>query len=225
MKLLILRPQPGASESAERAREMGLAPVVAPLFAIRRVETGPVDAAAYDSVLLSSANGARHAPGGLTGLPCFAVGDGTAAAARRAGFRDVRVGPADGAAAAAMIAAAGLRRVLHLCGREHLALEQAGVAFERRIVYAAEPTAPRRFDGPAVAMIHSPRAGARFAQLAGNRSAIAIAAISAAAAEAAGEGWAAKAVAAAPRDQALLELAAKLCNTGGEATRNGGDGL
>jgi uroporphyrinogen-III synthase len=225
VKLLILRPEPGASETAARALEMGLAPVVAPLFAIQRVDAGPVDPADYEAVLLTSANGARHAPAGVTGLPCFAVGEGTAAASRQAGFSDVRIGPADGDAAAAMLGAAGIKRALHLCGREHLPVVAAGVAIERRTVYAAEPTPQAGFDGPAVAMIHSPRAGRRFAELVRDRPSIAIAAISAAAAEAAGEGWAAKAVAAAPRDQALLELAAKLCNTGAEATRDGGDGL
>jgi uroporphyrinogen-III synthase len=225
VKLLILRPEPGASETAARALEMGLAPVVAPLFAIQGVDASPVDAADYDAVLLTSANGARHAPAGLTGLPCFVVGEGTAAAARRAGFLDVCVGPADGAAAAAMIVAAARKRVLHLCAREHFPVVVAGVAIERRIVYAAEPMAKQPFDGPAVAMIHSPRAGRRFAELARDKSTILVAAISAAAADAAGDGWAAKAVAAAPRDQALLELAAKLCNTGAEATRNGGDGV
>ena len=119
------------------------------------------------------------------------------------------------------MAAAGVKRALHLCGRDHLAVEAAGVAIERRIVYAAEPVAQGRFEGPAVAMIHSARAGARFAQLAGDRKKIALAAISAAAAAAAGDGWAAKAVAAAPRDQALLELAAKLCNHGWDVVRNG----
>jgi uroporphyrinogen-III synthase len=225
VKLLILRPEPGASETAARARELGLDPIVAPLFEIRGVQAGPVNAADYDAVLLTSANGARHAPPGLTGLPCFAVGEGTAAAARQSGFADVRVGPADGASAAAMTAAAGMKRVLHPCGREHLPVTAAGVAIERRVVYSAEPTAPQPFEGPAVAMIHSPRAGRRFAELAGDKSSIVVAAISAAAAEAAGAGWAATRVAAAPRDQALLELAAKLCNTGGEATRDRGDGL
>jgi uroporphyrinogen-III synthase len=225
VKLLILRPEPGASETAARAREMGLAPVVAPLFAIESLDAGPIDPSDYDAVLLTSANGARHAPAGLTGLACFAVGDGTAAAAAQAGFSDIRTGPGDGPAAAAMIAAAGMKRAVHLCGREHRALEEAGVSIERRVVYAAEPVAREPFDGPAVAMIHSARAGSRFAGLARDKSTIALAAISAAAAEAAGEGWAEKAVASAPRDQALLELAAKLCNTGAEATRDGGDGL
>jgi uroporphyrinogen-III synthase len=200
---------------------MGLKPVVAPLFAITAV-TGPaVEAARFDAVLLTSANGARHAPAGLERLPCFAVGEGTAGAARAAGFGDVRTGPRDGAAAAAMMTAAGVRRALHLCGRDHLAVEAQGVEIERRIVYSAEPLPRPRFEGPAVAMIHSARAGARFAELAGDRSGIAIAAISEPAAAAAGEGWAAKAVAEAPRDQALLELAAKLCNHDPDVVRDG----
>lgn len=223
--LLILRPEPGASETAARALGMGLEPVVAPLFAIHGLEARPVERADYDAILLTSANGARYAPPGVAGLPCFAVGESTAEAARRSGFRDIRVGPGDGAAAAAMIAAAGMKRVLHPCGRDHLPIEAAGVAIERRIVYAAEPAAREPFDGPAVAMIHSPRAGRRFAELARDRSSIVIVAISAAAAAAVGEGWSATAVAAAPRDQALLELAAKLCNTGVETTKDRGDGL
>ena len=49
------------------------------------------------------------------------------------------------------------------------------------------------------------------------RGQIAVAAISAAAAEAAGPGWADMAVAAEPRDEALLELAVQLCQTEGDA--------
>ncbi|MEA3010486.1 MAG: uroporphyrinogen-III synthase [Sphingomonadales bacterium] len=221
MKLLILRPQPGASETEERARAIGLEPVVAPLFTIEGVDGPPVDAARYEAVLLTSANGARFAPSGLAALPCFAVGESTAAAARAAGFARVHTGSGDGAAVAAAMAAAGVRRAIHPCGRDHLAVEAEGVAIERHIVYSAEPVPHGRFDGPAVAMIHSARAGERFAELAGDRAMIAIAAISAAAADSAGEGWAAKAVAAAPRDQALLELAAKLCKYGFELVRDG----
>jgi uroporphyrinogen-III synthase len=224
VKLLILRPEPGGSETAARARAMGLEPVLAPLFAIRPVAGPPVEASRYDAVLLTSANGARHAPAGLASLPCFAVGESTAEAARTAGFADVRTGSSDGAAAAAMMAAAGVERALHLCGREHLAVKAAGMTIERRVVYAAEPVEQGPLEGPAVAMIHSARAGARFADLAGDKASIAVAAISPAAAAAAGGGWAAKAVAAAPRDQALLELAAKLCNHGNDVVRDG-DGI
>jgi uroporphyrinogen-III synthase len=225
VKLLILRPEPGASETAARAREMGLEAVVAPLFAIRPIPGPAVEADLYDAVLITSANGARHAPDGLAALPCFAVGERSAAAARAAGFADVRAGPSDGAAAAALMAAAGARRALHLCGSDRVAVSAPGVAIERRAVYSAEPVPQGPFPRPAVALIHSPRAGSRFAALAGDRAAIAIAAISAAAADAAGEGWAARAIAAEPRDHALLELAAKLCKYGREAVKDGGDGI
>ena len=90
MKLLILRPEPGASETAARAKAIGLEPVVAPLFEIIGVAGPPVEPGRFEAVLLTSANGARHAPAGLTVLPCFAVGERTAAAARSAGFGEVR---------------------------------------------------------------------------------------------------------------------------------------
>jgi len=63
-----------------------------------------------------------------------------------------------------------------------------------------------------VALIHSPRAGRRFAEVAGDRSEIRIAAISTAAADAVGLGWKAVAVADQPSDEGLLALAARLCN-------------
>jgi uroporphyrinogen-III synthase len=225
VKLLILRPEPGASETAARARARGLDPMVAPLFAIHGVAAPAVEAARYEAILLTSANGARHAPAGLSGLPCFAVGESSAAAARAAGFADVRTGPSDGAAAAAMMAAAGVKTVLHPCGRDHAPIAHPGIAIERHVVYAAEPMPWKGVKGPAVAMVHSPRSGARFAEVADDKGAIAIAAISAAAASAAGEGWADKKVAPVPRDSALLELAAQLCNHDLEAARDDTNGL
>ena len=63
-----------------------------------------------------------------------------------------------------------------------------------------------------VALIHSPRAGRRLAELIEDRSSIAIAAISSAAAEAAGTGWETVEAAEDPTDDALLALAERLCN-------------
>jgi uroporphyrinogen-III synthase len=65
-----------------------------------------------------------------------------------------------------------------------------------------------------VALIHSPRAGRRFTELVEDRSSISIAAISPAAAEAVGGGWKLVASAEHPTDDALLALAARLCNNG-----------
>lgn len=217
-KLLILRPQPGADETAARARALGLDPVVAPLFDVKPLAwTAP--AGPFDAIMLTSANAARHAGGGLAPflvLPCFAVGEATAAAARAAGFADVRTGPADGAALVEEMAAAGIASALHPCGREHVPLTGA-VSIADIPVYAADAVGafPEAARG-ALVLLHSPRAAARFAELARDRGAIRIAAISAATADAAGHGWASVSVAARPRDEALLELAAKLCQTEGD---------
>ena len=207
--------------------------MLSPLFRIVPLQWEAPDASDLDGLLLTSANAPRHAGQELarfTHLPCFAVGEATAAAAAGAGLADVRAGPSDGKAALDLAAEAGARRLLHLCGREHVPLERDGTTVARRLVYAAEPEpalaqpAIAALSARAVALIHSPRAAAHFAHLldgAGiDRGTIGLAAISAAAAEAAGAGWKEVAVAAAPRDEALLELAAKLCQTDVDETGN-----
>ena len=198
--------------------------MVAPLFTVRPVDWD-LPEGGLDAVLLTSANGARHGlTGVLAGLPCYAVGEATAQAARAMGARDVIAGPSDGAAAVALMAEAGAARALHLCGRDHIALAHPAVLLERRIVYAAEaaetlpPEALEALDGGALALLHSPRAAALFSRFVPKRGRVRIAAISTAAAQAAGSGWAEAQVAAAPRDEALLELAARLCKTGASPT-------
>jgi uroporphyrinogen-III synthase len=225
--VLILRPEPGAAVSAGRARALGLDPVVAPLFAVRPLTWDPPPGP-FDALLLTSANGARHAGPGLAayaGLPCFAVGEATAEAAAEAGIAQVRAGASDGVAAVEEMARAGVRRALHLCGREHLALSHRDILFERCAVYAAEaterlPKAATEALAEALVLLHSPRAASLFASFVEQRQAVRIAAISAAAAEAAGTGWAEVHAAPAPRDEALLELAARLCQTGARQERD-----
>ncbi len=218
-KVLILRPQPGADETAARAEALGLEPVVAPLFNVRAVEWAMPDSA-FDALLLTSANGARFgANPELAHLPCYAVGDATARAARDVGVREVIAGPSDGVAAVSLMAEAGVSRALHLCGRDHIALTHPAFAIERRIVYAADAAdrlpgeARQALDDGALALLHSPRAAALFASLVRDR-AHRVATISPAAAAAVGSAWAEVHIAATPRDQALLELAARLCKTG-----------
>ncbi|MEA3013684.1 MAG: uroporphyrinogen-III synthase [Sphingomonadales bacterium] len=220
MKILILRPQPGAGETAARARALGLDVVVAPLFAVRPLAWSPPDPAGFDAVMLTSASAARQASDGLTpfkALPCYAVGEASAAAAQEAGFAGIRIGPDDGAALLLMMAEDGIKAAFHACGEDHLALGHPAIAITRVPVYAAEAAErlPVAAEG-ALALLHSPRAAALFARLAGDRSRIIVAAISARTARAAGEGWRHVAVAARPRDDALLELAAKLCQDEGQ---------
>jgi uroporphyrinogen-III synthase len=220
MTVLVLRPQPGADETAARARALGLEVVVAPLFAVRPLAWTPPDPAGFDAVMLTSASAARQASDGLTPfkpLPCYAVGEATAAAAQEAGFADIRIGPDDGAALLLMMAEDGIKAAFHACGEDHLALGHPAIAITRVPVYAAEAAErlPVAAEG-ALALLHSPRAATLFARLAGDRSRIRIAAISARTARAAGEGWRHVAIAARPRDDALLELAAKLCQNEGQ---------
>lgn len=220
--LLILRPQPGASATARRAAALGLDPLVAPLFTIVATHWQEPDPDGYDAVLLTSANAARESGSRFLRLPCYAVGEATAAAARQAGYRDIRIGPSDAAAAAELMAADGVDRALHLCGRDHVAASAPGVTIDRRFVYAAEPVPALPRDAldalarGAIPLLHSRRAAEHFASLVGARAGIVVAAISPSVAEAAGQGWAGKAVAAEPRDEALLELAVQLCQTGRE---------
>lgn len=226
MKVLILRPQPGADETAARARALGLSPVVAPLFALRPLAWTPPDPAGFDAAMLTSASAARcggNALAAYAGLPCYAVGEASAAAARDAGFADIRTGPDDGASLLLMLAADGAARVFHPCGRDHLELAHPGISVTRVPVYASEGAAALGGEAAAalasgaIALLHSPRAAAHFASLLPDKSAVTIAAISARTARAAGAGWRGVAIAPAPRDHALLAIAAELCQTKDES--------
>jgi uroporphyrinogen-III synthase len=105
-------------------------------------------------------------------------------------------------------------RLLHLCGAERRAPMTAPQSITPVVVYRARPVEspdlPAATDS--VALIHSPRAGQRFAELVSDRANIVVAAISPAAAAAAGDGWKSVEAADQPSDEALLALAARLCN-------------
>jgi uroporphyrinogen-III synthase len=103
------------------------------------------------------------------------------------------------------------QRLLHLTGADHRHPETRHT-IESVIVYASvELESALIPSGDFVALVHSPRAGARLAALAPDRTKISIAAISARAAAACGPGWAATAIAEQPHDSALLAVAARLC--------------
>ena len=186
-------------------------PVQRPLFAVGALPWTAPDPAAFDGLLLTSANAIRH--GGpelarLRTLDVFAVGEATAEAARAAGFRVAVTGAAG--VDALLAALPGQQRLLHLTGVDHRRADTRHLVLSQA-VYLAAPLAPELPAGDLVALIHSPRAGARLADLARNRRAIAIAAISAAAARACGEGWASLDWPARPNDADLLALGARLC--------------
>lgn len=219
--VLILRPQPGADDTAERARERGLEPVVAPLFTIEARDWTPPSPDRFDAILLTSANAVRHGGPGLgpfLALPCYAVGEATAAAARDAGFADVRTGPSDAAAVAAMMADDGIRSAFHPGAAETAPIAQPDVVIEHVPAYSSvaadrlSDVADSALRSGAVVLLHSPRAAAAFAgQIGERRERTRIAAISDAAAAAAGAGWAGVGVALEARDEALLDAAEELC--------------
>jgi uroporphyrinogen-III synthase len=225
--ILILRPQPGADATARRAAGLGLTAIVAPLFRIDPVQWNAPAAEGFDGILLTSANAARYGGNGLKGfarLPCYAVGESTAEAARAAGFADIRVGRSDGQSLLGQIARDGRSHILHPCGYDHIELEHSSIGIERPIVYSAAPlnlsrAAVTAAVSGALILIHSPRAARRFGDLAGAsalpKNDMRLVAISEAAAAAAGPGWGEIHVADAPRDAAMLALAAHLGKPGG----------
>src|ERR1700742_924205 len=91
MRLLVTRPEPDATRTAEALRARGHEALVAPLLATLTIAAdfaGP-----HDGVLMTSANAARALAvhprrGELTRLTCFTVGGRTAEAARNGGFSD-----------------------------------------------------------------------------------------------------------------------------------------
>ena len=210
-QVVILRPEPGASATLARATTAGIEAVAIPLFAIAPVEWVAPAASDFDALLLTSANAVRHGGdqlAGLSALPTYCVGEATAVAARDAGFAVAGAGAGDAAALVEHVPR-GLR-LLHLAGRDHRAM--AGVS--AIIVYDSviiDPPPSLEALGGSVAMVHSPRAGARLAELIEARGNIKIAAISEAAAAACGSGWREVAAISAPGDGALLALAAALC--------------
>lgn len=123
-RVLVTRPEPGASETARRLEVLGFLPIKLPLHEIRSL---PVDLGALPknvaAVAITSANAIRHAPvevvERLKHLPCFAVGASTATAAADAGFLKVINGGGDAEALAELVVGqpSGGGPVAYLCGK------------------------------------------------------------------------------------------------------------
>lgn len=135
-RVLVTRPEPGASETTLRLKELGLHPIKLPLQETQGLDV-PDDVVSKDiaAVAVTSANAFRHAAPELLqrlrSLPCYAVGEATAAAAQAAGFSDVTEAGGDAGTLAGTIAAvrpAG--PVVYLCGSVRRPL------FEQRLANA-----------------------------------------------------------------------------------------
>jgi len=209
--LVVLRPEPGASATASRARKLGLDARTMSLFEVVPLSWTAPDPTDFDALVITSTNAVRHGGAALKrlmSLPVYAVGEATAAAARAAGF----VVATTGEGGVRDMALPSDQKLLHLSGRDHLPIDAATTiaVYEARPIQ--QPEGLDALDG-CVAVVHSPRAGRRLGELVSERSGIAIAAISPAAAEACGDGWTSVDAAAEPTDSALLALAARLCDS------------
>lgn len=189
--------------------------IVAPLLIPRAVDwvppPGDWEAVAFTSAAAPALGGAGLSS--LAHLPAYAVGAATGDAARAEGFGNVRVARGDASAVFAQAASDGIVRLLHLAGADRSAAhvpEELSVGVVT--VYAADLASTLPSDGYDIALLYSTRTAAHFALLfAGDRASVRLAALSPAIAAAAGTGWQAVAVAAAPTEDALFAAARLAC--------------
>jgi uroporphyrinogen-III synthase len=220
-RLIILRPEPAAGRTADKASRLGFDVLCHPLFAPLPLGWVAPPANGFDSLLLTSANTVRLAGAQLAAyraLPTYAVGAATAAALQEAGFVEVISGEGDASAIAARIAADGHRAVLHLAGTTVAPMEAGPLRLTRIPVYSMaslppDPTLLRDAIPGTILLVHSPRAGERLAERfpLDQRSALHIVAISHAALAACGSGWASLSAPHKPVDDDMLALALSLC--------------
>jgi uroporphyrinogen-III synthase len=102
MAILVTRPQPDNEKTGASLRARGFEVLLAPMLRFEPVALPDEPAADYAAVIVTSANALRAIEPqlgeyGLLGLPLFAVGERTAAAAREAGFGTVISADGDGA--------------------------------------------------------------------------------------------------------------------------------
>ncbi len=217
MKLLVIRPQPGADATAGRILTAGHEAVVMPLFEVQRVAWDAPSPDNYDALLLTSGNAVREAGEGLDGLrgvPVFAVGSATANAAHNRGLTTTAIGDSNVSDLLDIAKNAGQRHLLWLAGEDRLAVPVPDkMTLDIRVVYRITAlSAPDDFVGHVrsadAVLLHSPRAAFHFAvlcdELAINRAVVSLAALSPAIAESAGWGWHAIITAPAPNDAVLL---------------------
>jgi uroporphyrinogen-III synthase len=223
LPILTIRPEPGCGATVAAGKALGLAIAGYPLAELRPVRWS-LPPGEFDGVLLGSANAVRL--GGplvdkLVDKPAYAVGEATAAEARRRGFAVRRTGP--GLLQAVLDGLAGERlRLLRLAGRERVPVSPPeGIAIETVTAYESialplPEAAAEALRAGALVLLHSAAAARQFGgecdRLGIHRGDIRLTALGPRIAEAAGAGWAALRSAAEPNEAALLALAREMCH-------------
>ncbi len=218
--IAVLRPEPGNGVTAAAIEARGRIAIRMPLFEVRPLAWQAPDAQAFDALILTSANAVRQGGPGLPALrrlPVYAVGNATADAALRERFHVALIGEEDAVSLLARAEAAGVRRALHLAGRERT-IEAGGIIAAVRTVYASERRTPEdiaRLAG-GIALVQSARSAAWLGELVDaqglGRSGIALVAVSASALGTAGTGWQRVVVPGEPTSEALIEAAIALAD-------------
>lgn len=217
MKILVIRPQPGADATAKRIRTAGFKPVVIPLFAIEPLAAPSFVSSEFDAMLLTSGNAVRAAKKAVLsrgGLPIYAVGSVTAAALEHIGVQADYIGDEGVARLLTVAERRGHKRLLWLAGQDHSDPEiRPDIELETVIVYRSAPLPPppdfaRIVSECDATMLHSARAAKHFVQLCDEfmvpRQYLRIGAFSQTVADNVGQGWADIIVAPAPNDTLLL---------------------
>lgn len=178
MGVLLTRPLAESERTAERLRELGFEPVVAPLMEIFFLPTDLPAGQVQQAVVLTSLNGARAVaaqPGlrPLLSVRAFAVGSRTAEMAHTAGFADVETAAGEGDSlveAVARVCRPEGGAIVHVGGRDLAVdvaahLRQRGFeahhlpAYEARAAVELPPAAARTLRGGRLdaALLYSPR--------------------------------------------------------------------
>lgn len=207
-----------------------------PLFEVVAKSWEAIAADRFDALLVGSAMAFRHGGRGLgplKGLPVYAVGEATAAAAREAGFEVVVSGASSLQAVLGELNPAH-KRLLRLSGEDRVTLTPPkGVTIEDRVVYASTPREmPAELVAllrqPAIVAIHSAEAvrhlAAQCVRHGIRRATLRLAVLSPRIMTAAGEGWGEVATVPFPEDKPLLALARQMCQDPWPGARSAGPG-
>lgn len=148
-RVLVTRPEPSAAEFSSLLDRAGFETLIAPMTKYVAKEADFSDLDSFDAAVLTSPQGATLFGAAIDDREklIFAVGDATAEAAKRAGFKNVFSAKGDGRQIAELIGKKKeelhLQKLLHPCGEDtamdlSVLLAPMGLVLERRVLYKAE---------------------------------------------------------------------------------------
>ncbi|MFT8736407.1 MAG: uroporphyrinogen-III synthase [Zymomonas mobilis] len=228
-RLLVLRPEPGATTTTELAQKEGWLVATTPLAKAVSVPWAIEKNLLFDAVMVTSAQAIYHGGTELDKIkdyPLYAVGKATAKAAGLAGFQSIITAEGNGESVLQYLKRDKRMRILRLCGeiyKDYTAEKNSreeNRQFLIKILYrmqniACLPTeACQALVENAIVLLHSSRFAQQFRLLLAktdiNPDEVQIAVISPTVAEQVGKDWRAVAIAEHPDDMYLLKAAASL---------------